>query len=164
MTTIEKIFPPLGTAEFVLLAMCTGETGCSAEYHVHSCAARPHGRPDGCPCRFPATTETGDSAWSSAWERQHVAFHLAVFPSARDDFRTMRNLREGIIHAVKRERGCDYRTRYSSRTGDTDTKTIFCGEHDDWSFSFPVSTLRHTWDDPGCEPWHDHIMDGSAPL
>lgn len=164
MATTKIMFEPLGTAEFVLLGMCTGAVGCPAQYHVNGCIGRPGGRLDGCACRFPAVTEAGDSAWSSAWERQHVAFHLAVFPGVRDDDRSMRNLREAVIYAIKRERGCDYRTRYSNRTGDSVTKTIYCGEHDDWSFSFPISTVRHTWDDPGREPWHDHIMDGSAPL
>lgn len=166
MTTTEKTFPPLGTAEFVLLGMCTGAVGCSAQYHVNGCVARPYSRANGCACRFPAVTEAGDSAWSSAWERQHVPFHLAVFPSAREDVRTVRNLREGIIQAVQRERGCDYRTRFSGRTEGSTTiqKTIFCGEHDNWSFTFDVDTAVHTWDDPGRKPWHAHIMEGSAPL
>jgi len=164
VTTTETTFPPLGTAEFVLLGMCTGKVGCHAQYHANGCLGRFVGRVDGCPCRFPGVTEAGDSVSSSAWERQHAAFHLAVFPSAREDAGTVRNLREAVIHAVKRERGCDYRTRFSNRTGDTVTKTIFCGEHEDWSFSFTVSTVRHTWDDPGREPWHAHILDGSAPL
>lgn len=165
VTTTEKIFPALATAEFVLLGMCRDEPGCQATYHLASCAERPQGRANGCACRFPSTTEAGDSISSSAWERQHAAFHLATFPSVREDFRTVRNLREAVIHAVKRERGCDYRTRYSGRVEGSTliTKTIYCGEHE-WAHSFVVDTAVHTWDDPGREPWHAHILDGSAPL
>jgi hypothetical protein len=159
------VFEPLGTAEFVLLRMCRDEPGCQAAYHLGSCAERPKGRPDkGCACRFPGVTEAGDCL-SSAWERQHAAFHLAVFPDVRDDFRSVRNLREGVIHAIKRERGCDYRTSYSGRVeGSTKIKKmIYCGEHD-WSRTFEVDTAVHTFADPGTEPWHAHILDGSAPL
>jgi hypothetical protein len=165
VTATKIVFEPLGTAEFVLLRTCRDEPGCPAAYHLGSCAERPKGRPgNGCTCRFPGVTEAGDCL-SSAWERQHAAFHLAVFPGIRDDPRSVRNLRETVIHAIKRERGCDYRTQFRGRVeGSTMiTKMIFCGEHD-WAHTFEVDTAVHTFDDLGLEPWENHILDGSAAL
>lgn len=165
MTTTETIFPPLDTAEFVLLAMCTGEPGCAADYHQGSCPAWTRSRRDGCACRFPGVTEAGDSVVSAAWERQHAAFHLAVFPGARTDHRTVRNLRERVVELIGRERGCGYATRFGPRQPGTTKidKTVYCLAHGD-VITFGVDTAVHTWDDPGREPWTAHVLEGSAPL
>lgn len=162
------LFSVLGdTAEFTLLLMCTGEDGCPADpYHLYACPEfqlRPRGA--NCACGFPSVTEAGDVAASDpAWAHQHATFHLHVFPRARDDIRTVRNLLDIVVEKTERQRGCKRHDVYGPKVEGSTVRTrmVTCVQHDGEIHQDQRDTAVHTFADAGREPWIAHVLNGRA--